>query len=355
MRKNFSPVSVGTKDWLFTAFPAGKECIEVRVGEKPVLTLGRSGCGNFGELSALPEVFRLHRSEDGFSAELESSGTIPFGTEFEVKRKVALGGSCAALTTSFQARNGGVVGDITLEPVSFPGPWAKLRYLLHGSTKLHTCKFREGAEFYRGPELPWFIQVEHHDGSKAEFITGSDLWRHLAAEKLENVSSEYRIADVSGTLVFERHVLRYGEEAVPEKRPWQFDSLFSWSSPRPEKPGSCKSVPIPGCLVSRNVQGILRREVRSAQTPIVLTGYSGELCSDASHLERTAKKNLEHRDLNDLFQLYCWANRQLGRKGLSLTVDAGKCTLPETAFLAALSTPPAPLLDEEDSSAITRK
>ena len=86
MRKNFSPVSVGTKDWLFTAFPAGKECIEVRVGEKPVLTLGRSGCGNFGELSALPEVFRLHRSEDGFSAELESSGTIPFGTEFEVKR-----------------------------------------------------------------------------------------------------------------------------------------------------------------------------------------------------------------------------------------------------------------------------
>ena len=349
MRKNFSPVSVGTKEWLFTAFPAGKECIEIRSGNRVILSIGRAGCGNFEELSALPELFRLHRSEDGFSAELESSGTIPFGTEFKVGRKVALGSSCAAVMTTFKACNGGVVGNITLEPVAFPGPWAKVRYLLHGSSKLHTCKFREGAEFHCGPELPWFIQVEHHDGSLAEFITGSDLWRHLAAEKMENVTAEYRIADVSGTLVFERHVLRYGEEAVMEKRPWQFESLFSWSSPLPEKPASFTSVPIPGCLVSRNVQGLLRREVRSAQTPLVLTGYSGELCTDASHLERAAKKNLEHRDLNDLFQLYCWANRQLGRKGLSLTVDAGKSALPETAFLTALSRPPAPLLDEEDT------
>ena len=348
MKKHFSPVAAGTETWRLTAFPAGKDTFEVKAGDRRVLVPGRCGCGGFGELSALPELFRLHRSEDGFSAEIESVGTIPFGTEFKVKRKLTVAAGVCAMVSKIEPCNGGTAGNITLEPVLFPGPWAKVRYLLHGSSKLHTCKFRENAEFHCGPELPWYIQAEFRDGSRAEFITGSDIWRHRAAEKMENVTAEYRLADTAEGLLFERHVLRYGEEAVMEKRSRQFETLFAWSAPGPEKPDSPRPVAVPGCLASRNVQGVLRRAVRSADGPLALTGYEGKLCADASHLERSAKRELEHRDLNDLFQLYCWANRQLGRQGLSLTVEEGRTDMPGSVLLEALGRPPAPLADDEE-------
>lgn len=343
MKKNFTTFTIQNDNWQLTAFPAGKNVAELVSNSRCLMRITRGAFAGFAELSALPEIFRLHRSEDGFSAELESRSVIPFGSEFKVERDIAITHGAASMVTSVAACNRGEVGNITLETLEFPGPWAKINYLLYGDDKMHSCKFRENAEFYNGSEIPWFVQVEYHDGSKIEFMTGSDLWRHRSASRMEGVNAAFRLADSEGTLVFERQILIYSEETPVEKRPWQFETLFVWSTPRQEPPRGT-AFAIPGCLASRPVQRTLRHAVRSAENDLVLTNYKAAICTEAAHLDRPGKKVLEHLDLQDLFQLYCWGNRQLVKKGLSLTVALEEQPLlPGSLLLEKLSQAPLQL------------
>ena len=56
-------------------FPArGRVMLELASGEEAgFFRMERSRCGKFGESSALPRKFRLHRSEDAAEVELESA------------------------------------------------------------------------------------------------------------------------------------------------------------------------------------------------------------------------------------------------------------------------------------------
>ncbi|MBR2374360.1 MAG: hypothetical protein IKA87_09060 [Lentisphaeria bacterium] len=346
MKKNLHPVSAAAGKWQLTAFPAGKYFLELTSGTRTLMHTGRCCCAGFSEVSSLPELLRLHRSEDGFSVEFESSGIIPFGQEFKVGRTVNVINGAAVIRDSIAACSNGQVGNISLEPIEFPGPWAKVSYMLYGSEKLHTAKFRENAEFYCGAEIPWYIQLEHHDGTKVEFISGSDVWRHRAGQKIPGVSSEFRLADCDGTFTFERHVLRYDAETPIEKRPWQFESLIAWSVPG-ESTVAEKTFKIPGCLASRAVQRTLRHEIRSAAAPLTLTGFQTKFCGNAAHLERPGKKELEHLDLSELFQLYCWGNRQLARKETFLTIQSDE-NAPAQVLLKNLSLLPEQLDDDDN-------
>ena len=350
MKKNFTPFSAGTEDWQLKAFPAGKTVLEISNSRsRSLLRINRGEFAGFSEVSALPEIFRLHRAEDGLSLSLETRSIIPFGSEFQVERDVVITNGCASMTTSVAACNRGEVGNITLETIEFPGPWAKISYRIWGEEKMHCCKHRENAEFYTGSELPWYIQVEYRGGVKAEFITGSDIWRHRAAAKMEGVTSAFRIADNDGTLVLERAVLIYDKETVVEKRPWQFESLFAWSVPCNGEVSEAAPLPIPGCLASRKTQRSLRQSIRKAESSLQLTEYTPQLCMESSHLDRSGKKELEHIDLQDLFQLYCWGNRQLFRKSMSLTVAPSSSELlPQSLILEHLAKVPVPIAPSED-------
>ena len=351
MKKNFTPFSVGTDHWHLEAFPAGKTVLEISAKNRslPLMRINRGTFANFSEVSALPEIFRLHRAEDGFSVSLESRSVIPFGSEFQVERNITVTNGSGSMVTSAAACNRGEVGNITLESVEFPGPWAKVSYRIFGEEKMHVCKFRENAEFYAGTELPWYIQVEYRDGSKAEFMTGSDIWRHRSAARLEGVTASFRIADQQGTLTVERSVLIYGEETVVEKRPWQFETLFAWSTPESPKNVNAVETAVPGCLSSRNVQRALRKSVRSAGSSLILTGYVPAVCEEAAHIDRPGKKILEHTDLQDLFQLYNWANRQLSKKNCAFTAALSEQNfLPGSLLLEHLSQCPLPLNDDEN-------
>ena len=352
MKKNFTPFTTRHDNWQLTAFPAGKNTVELVSGSRCLMRITRGAFAGFAELSALPEIFRLHRSEDGFSAELESRSVIPFGSEFKVERNIVITHGAASMVTSVAACNRGEVGNITLETVEFPGPWAKLNYWVWGEKKMHTCKYRENAEFFSGPELPWYVQVEYRDGSKAEFMTASDIWRHRAAAKMEGVTSHFRLADNEGVLTFERAVLIYDKETVIEKRPWQFETLFAWSVPQTEAVAEAVETAIPGCLASRKAQRAMRQAVRCADSSLRLTDYAVNICKDAAHLDRPGKKELEHLDLQDLFQLYCWGNRQLSRKELTLTVAPGdEKLLPDSLILKHLAMAPVLLADEDEEMA----
>lgn len=346
MKKNLQPITAASGEWQLKAFPAGKNFLELSCGSKIIMRSGRCCCAGFSEVSALPELLRLHRSEDGFSAEFESSGVIPFGQEFRVGRTVSVINGAAVIRDSIAACSNGQVGSISLAPIEFPGQWAKVSYMIFGDEKLRTAKFRENAEFYCGPELPWYIQVEYHDGTKVEFISGSDVWRHRTGNKIEGVSAEFRIAERDGALCFERDVLRYAEETPIEKRPWQFESVIAWSIPG-ESAVAGNTVEIHGCLASRSVQRALRHEIRSASASLTITGFRTKFCNDAAHLERPGKKELEHLDLSELFQLYCWGNRQLARKGAFMTVASDENS-PAQVLLKNLSLLPEQLKDDEE-------
>ena len=350
MKKNFTPFTTCGESWKLTAFPAGKSVLELADDTRVLMRVNRGEFAGFSEVSALPEIFRLHRAEDGFSAELETRSVIPFGSEFKVERNVVITDGIASMVTSVAACNRGEVGNITLETLEFPGPWAKVSYLLYGDEKMHTCKYRENASFYEGAELPWYIQVEYRDGSKAEFMTGSDVWRHRAGVRMEGVSAAFRIADAEGTLVFERAVLQYAEETPVEKRPWQFETLFAWSNPAEDVAADeFQEIPVPGCIASRNVQKNLRHAVRSSEKHVKLTNYTAKFCNEAAHLDRPGKKFLEHIDIQELLQFSRWANRQLNKKGLTLTVVPGEeKLLPGSLLLQRLSKLPKALLCDED-------
>ncbi len=349
MKKNFTPFCTGAGNWQINSFPAGKTVLELVNASRTLMRINRGTFAGFSEVSALPEIFRLHRAEDSLSASIESRSIIPFGSEFKVERDILITDGAASMVTSVAACNRGEVGNITLETLEFPGPWAKVNYLLYGENKLHSCKFRENGEFYCGNELPWFIQVEYRDGSKAEFMTGSDVWRHRAASRMEGVDSSFRIADTDGTLTFERNILIYSEETPVEKRPWQFETLFSWSTPLDTAPADGTAFAVPGCLAARNVQRSLRHAVRSTETDLTLTGYKAAFCNEAAHIDRPGKKLLEHIDIQELFQFYCWANRQLNKKALALTVTSEEQPLvPGCLLLERLSRKPRQLLFDDD-------
>ena len=61
--------------WKFTS--RGKNVLELSAdGAGCLLRLERSKCGKFGELSALPRKFRLHRSADDLAAVLETESVF---------------------------------------------------------------------------------------------------------------------------------------------------------------------------------------------------------------------------------------------------------------------------------------
>ena len=197
--------------------------------------------------------------------------------------------------------------------------------------------------------MSWYIQIEYRGGAKAEFMTGSDIWRHRAAAKMEGVTSAFRIADCDGTLVFERAVLIYDKETVVEKRPWQFETLFAWSIPDGTPAADAEETEVTGCLAARKIQRTMRQSIRRTENSLRLTGYTPVLCMDSAHLDRPGKKELEHIDIQDLFQLYCWGNRQLSRKNLTLTVGAASSELlPASLVLEHLSFPPEALAQEDE-------
>jgi len=346
LSRNFKPFGIAAGGSQLQLFPAGSSAMKLLSGKRELLSLGRVGCANFSEISALPELFRLHRANDGLTMSLESSSVIPFGSEYKVDREITVSSGCALLNTQIAALNGGAVGDLELESLHFPGNAATVEYQLYGENKFHRAKFRKDGEIYSGPELPRVVRVLHHDGTAVEMVSGSDLWRHRAASHLEGVDSLFTLSFDEAALCFTRRILIYAPEVPVEKRSWQFQSVISWSVPENPVSGECRDLEIPGCLCYRNVQKALRSSVRGAVSNLRLTGYKGGICMDASHLERPGKKEMEHCDLSDLIQLRNWACRQLCAKGFALVAAMPESTeYPVT--LKVLGGTPLPLEEIE--------
>ncbi len=327
-----------------TVSGGGDSCFQLDAGGKPRMRLGRTRCGGFDETGALLKKLRFHSSLDRLSASVETASVIPFGCEYKVARTLEALAGVALWTVDVSAETRGLVSAVELEPVSFPGPWKTLEFLVFGEDTFHKAELGDAeTEFHCGRELIVSIRLTAEDGARIEFNAGGDLWRHRASLHLPEVAGEYRLAGNAMQLVFTRKIFAFPADATIDKRSWRFKNSFAWSLPddRFDQPGAeavldfaATELPESGrrihcggtveavpCLTSAVARRMFRDFVRrGGDGDLRVAGLTAGLCCAAAHLERPGKKELEHFDLDDCIGFYLWGNRQLAKKGHHLRI-----------------------------------
>ena len=305
----------------------GKSVLELTRagGASAFFRLGRVKCGKFGELSMLPERFRLHRSEDAAEAELESEGVIPFGCEYRVSRDCRVTCGCASLTTDLAAVNGGRVDGIELEPLTFSGEMSRVDFLLFGEKEFRRVDLPAAGVLYSGEEVPLMIRAIYADGLRCEMALGADVWRHRAAFGIAGAGSRYELTAAENELKLTRRVLKYAPEIEPERRPWRFTILIGWDAGSVPAEATGETFEQPGCAMSPSSRRALRGLVRRSTASLDWREVDPSVCVDPAHVSRSGRGELPHFDLEELLAAWRWANRQLGKNGahLILTPKAG--------------------------------
>lgn len=323
----------------------GSDCaLELNTGGRVRMRLGRTRCGGFDETGALLKKLRFHHSLDRLSASVETASVIPFGCEYNVGRNLEAMAGVAQWTVDVSAVTRGIVSAVELEPVTFPGPWKTLEYLVYGEEAFRRVELeKEDAEFHCGRELVVSIRLTADDGARVEFNAGGDLWRHRAAMHRPELDGEYLLAGSASELVFRRKVFAFPAEATIDKRPWRFKNSFAWTLPgdrfaepgeeavldfaAAELPESARRVGCGGameaapCMTSAVARRMFRDFVRrGGEGNLKVAGLTAGCCCAAAHLERPNKGELEHFDLDDCIGFYLWGNRQSAKKGHHLRV-----------------------------------
>lgn len=73
----------------------------------------------------------------------------------------------ALWTVDVSAVARGIVSAVELEPVTFPGPWRTLEYLIYGEKEFRRVEPGETeTEFYRGRELVMSVRLTAADGAR---------------------------------------------------------------------------------------------------------------------------------------------------------------------------------------------
>ena len=330
----------------FAAYASGDNSIEVSSHGKEFFHLGHIRTAGFDGALSLPEKLRCHRTHDNLCAEFDSVSVIPFGCEYHVKRHWTLFSNIALLNCDIAADNGGTIRDLELEPVEFMLDAEKIEFRLAGEKSIRSVEKPSG-EIYNGNALVLMLRVTDKCGIQAEYICGDDLWRHQAAGKLEGVSANYQISVDNGKTILTRKVLIASEEAVMEKRPWKFKSIFSWRDPKCEPirceddPAAIDNFTIPGCFASSAAHRELRKVVRAAGSgrTLVMQGEFPVICHDPAHLERPAKNPVEHSDLGAAALDYLWANRELAKRGSRLIMESNSTLYGDSVVLSNLGNP----------------
>ena len=336
-------IKVTTAGIDFAAYASGDDSIEVSSEKQNFFNLGHIRTAGFDGALSLPEKLRCHRTNDNLCAEFDSVSVIPFGCEYRVKRHWTLFSNIALLNCDIAADNGGTVRDLELEPVKILLTPEKIEFLIRGEKSLRTVEKGSGV-IYSGAAAVLMLRVSDKNGNKVEYVCGDDIWRHCAAEKINGVDSSYQISVEDGKTILTRKILIAAEEAVMEKRPWKFKSIFSWSTsensaaPLTE---AAETFSVPGCFASASAHREIRKVVRAAGSgkTLQLQGEFPVICHDPAHLERPAKNPVEHSDFGAAALDYLWANRELAKRESCLIMKSSSTLYGDSVVLSNLGKP----------------
>ena len=325
---------------------SGGETAVIRPAAGVSCTLGRCSIGKFSESGALSEKWRVHFSSDNTQAEAESSGRLPFGCEYQIRRTLEVSGGFVSFVTDIAALNHGFIREFRAEPLVFSGLWREIHCQTAGGEIQKFMPGTSGILLKSG--RPVILLRIKYDNCEAEFSINHDIWRHdFAFQSGNGVESAFTLTAEPEKVALDRLIFSFpeNEELPPPKRPWRFTGFLAWSRRGGETVTADETVKLPdSCLLNPAVQRALRRKIRTASGNLTLSGAKCRFCSEPSHLGRRGGGNL-HTDLEEAVSLWHWGNRRLAP-------DRKLAVLPETpgerVALDNLRFPPE-LLDAEES------
>lgn len=315
--------------------------LDTRQGEELVnIVWGK--LNNISEKDALNEKCRFHSKLDNREVQIESANVYPFGGESLLERNLKLRDKLLEVCVDVKPGRGETVRSFELEDLIIPGEFSKIEIIRNlpeagQDWQLEPLTATEDI-LYSAPQ-PWVaIVLTKVNGTILEIGIGGDYWRMQGCgDTLWQI-----IRNQDAVVLKSRPVALTAEETV-ERRPWRFSYYIAWGrnsstrlmaeknditiTPEVGKDLECSCFRAPS--VRRTLRKFIRREQESSgNLHLILPDVTA--CQDAAHLERPGKKSLAHWDLEELFALYSWGNRQLGGERL-LNIE-----LPENSIFRKL-------------------
>lgn len=299
------------------------------------ITLKNLQCNDFNEDGALVQKLKVHSSLDNYSASAELFQTIPFGTEFEIKRNFDFADSFARVIVDINPGIG-AVEKLNLEDFEIKGDFKTLNVFLLNDNKIELKSFELSEKneiFQSGSTLILAFNVSSADGNAFECGLGNDLWRHNIAESFDNCDANFLIEGNKDKLTFKRTMFNFQfPENAPRKRQWRFKYYFAWLNQNKtasvanyekinlhdligkefEHVNSFAGTP---CITAPLCRRVLRNTLRKTPKHIEVEAILA-LCDDASHLERSNIDQLLHWGIDDFFELMIWATKLLAKNNL---------------------------------------
>ncbi len=300
---------------------------------------GWASLNRLSEVEALADGRRFHARLDGAEVDFETRSVYPFGGEGAIERNFVLRDGLMEVCVDVKPGRGEAVRDFELETVTFPGDWVRVELVPElpapgGEWNWKTLA-ADGEILYESAAPFALLLLTAADGFQVELGAGCDWWRLTSGGIAEADAWQIR-RDGAGIHV-RRRMIAVPAETQIERRAWRFNYYLAWSDgrkrealgrfsvlpavePAKEAGSDCRRAP----AVRKWLRKLLRRAA-DGDSHLELQLAAPTVCDDAGHLERPGKQSLRHWDLDEIFALYAWGNRQAG-SGRVL-----KITLPETS------------------------
>lgn len=300
-----------------------------------VAELGGCYINGYNETDGLIKKWRAHGSVDGRIGSMESETILPFGREITLNRNVSLYHGAAVVTVDI---SGDRIQNLLLDEVTLVGEWSNLAIY-------------DGKDWQEQPlsgEIKIALPVAAltftaKDGRKFEIGCADDFWRYTATANLGSNPAEMVIAYSENSVVISRKIIDFPDSDTPlPLRPWRFSWYFAWSVAEAENLETIdnvldiNSIKLPNniyrlnsdnsrsngcCLMAPAMRKVIRKEVRSCNSSLLINNVTTGFCNDSAHIERPKKSGLTHWDMTELLEFKAWASRQLANKKASFALQ----------------------------------
>ena len=296
------------------------------------MSMGGLSCNSFNESGCMTDKFKVHSRIDTFGAEAELFQTIPFGTEFKVKRRFECASSFMRMTLDVDPGRG-AIEDLQLEDIVFEGDLQKVRIFSIDGSEIHldVADLTDNtAVFYNGEIPPLAVQVEDSTGAFAEFGCGNDIWRHQTVRLYSHCQAQFTVEGNKNKITFRRHALKIAKDFVMPKRSFRFKYYVAFGDKNNNAENAETKFSTNECMSAPACRRKIRDFLRKNSDKSIQIEAENFLCFESAHLERPAKEKLIHWAVEDFFEILLWGSKLLTPNGAKLIFAPQKNTVSNT-------------------------
>lgn len=277
-------------------------------------------CNGFSEDGCLTDKFRVHGQIDNFGAEAELFQTIPFGTEFKVKRRFECASSFIRMTLDVDPGKG-AIENLKLDDIVLEGDLKTLKIFTAENKEMIFSESQlseKVCEFYNSSLPPLAVQIQNAAGAVVEFGCGNDLWRHQTVNLYEACGAEFTISGNNKKIIFTRHALKFTKDSAIPKRAFRFKNYIAFAPAITFRQAQADIFTEKNCMSSAVARRNLRDFIRKFNGSTLQLEAENFLCTNAGHMERPGKEELLHWGVEDFFEIMLWGNKLLAGKKAAL-------------------------------------